>query len=140
MAMSKKQIKQLNNKKMLAAKIYFMENLTKGEALAKAENREKEFAEDLIKRRTITQRASKMFMETEMINYIKEMEDAEKEETILSIRSRKKILTEIAISKMERTSERLKAIDILNKMDVYNAEKEFKEEIITVELTEEEDD
>jgi len=111
-----------------------LENLSQGEALAKAEGKHQIYLDDMKKRATFQVAASKLIKTPEAQEYIKLLQDEEQNKAVLDIRNRKQILSDIARSKFSRDGDRIKAIDTLNKMDLYNTPQEEVEEEIIVEL------
>ena len=60
--------------------------------------------------------ADKLLKNTNVSKYIKELADKAKDERILTAKDRQVLLSDIANSKEEDTSDRIRAIDTLNKM------------------------
>lgn len=60
--------------------------------------------------------ASKLLQNTTITNYIKELSDKLKDERIMSAKDRQVALSDIARSAEQDTSDRIRAIDTLNKM------------------------
>ena len=60
--------------------------------------------------------ADKLLKNTNVSKYIKELADKAKDERILTVKDRQVLLSDIANSKEEDTSDRIRAIDTLNKM------------------------
>lgn len=58
----------------------------------------------------------KLLKNTNVSKYIKELADKAKDERILTAKDRQVLLSDIANSKVEETSDRIRAIDTLNKM------------------------
>lgn len=62
------------------------------------------------------QNADKLLKNTNILEYIKELTEKLKDERILSAKDRQMLLSNIANDKTEETSDRIRAIDTLNKM------------------------
>lgn len=62
------------------------------------------------------QNADKLLKNTNILEYIKELTEKLKDERILSAKDRQMLLSDIANDKTEETSDRIRAIDTLNKM------------------------
>lgn len=60
--------------------------------------------------------ASKLLQNTTITNYIKELSDKLKDERIMSVKDRQVALSDIARNDGQDTSDRIRAIDTLNKM------------------------
>ena len=60
--------------------------------------------------------ASKLLQNTTIVQYIKEISDKLKDERIMCTKDRQVTLSDIARNDLEETSDRIRAIDTLNKM------------------------
>lgn len=60
--------------------------------------------------------ASKLLQNTTIVQYIKEISDKLKDERIMCVKDRQVTLSDIARNDLEETSDRIRAIDTLNKM------------------------
>lgn len=91
----------------------------------------------------IWEEASKLASSPKVAQRIKELRDKAANESILTAQERMKWLTELIRNQDEGTNEKLKAIDLLNKMSgeyVQRVEAEVKQETtICVELVDDED-
>ncbi len=75
------------------------------------------------KDKTVYNRASEWYNTREILGRIKEIQAAATSETIMSVTKRKEWLSQLIESDDEETRDKLKAVDILNKMDGEYTEK-----------------
>jgi hypothetical protein len=66
---------------------------------------------------TVDSRASELYNTSEILGRLKELQESAADDSILSVIERKKWLSGIIESFDERTENKLKALDLLNKMD-----------------------
>lgn len=66
---------------------------------------------------TVDSRACELAKDSKIVGRLKELQDLATKETIMSITKRKEWLTECIENEIEETKDRLKALDLLNKMD-----------------------
>lgn len=69
------------------------------------------------KDRTVISRASELNKVEEVAERVKELQRQSTSAKVLTITQRKELLTELALNTDENTANRIKALDILNKMD-----------------------
>lgn len=90
---------------------------------------------------TVDKRASELAQTGEILGRLRELAEAASSEAVMDVRQRLEYLTGIIRSSRERTADKLKAIDIINKMQgeyVQKVEAEVKQELnINVELVDE---
>lgn len=75
------------------------------------------------KDRTVDSRASELAKKSEILGRLKELQQLSTSEAIMSAKKRKEWLTDLINDEDEETKDRLKALDILNKMDGEYTEK-----------------
>ena len=66
---------------------------------------------------TVDNRASELYNTDEILGRVKELQESAADDSILSVIERKKWLSELIEKDDERTENKLKALDLLNKMD-----------------------
>ena len=66
---------------------------------------------------TVDNRASELYNTDEILGRVKELQESAADDSILSVIERKKWLSGVIESFDERTENKLKALDLLNKMD-----------------------
>jgi hypothetical protein len=66
---------------------------------------------------TVDSRASELYNTSEILGRLKELQENAADDSILSVIERKKWLSSVIESFDERTENKLKALDLLNKMD-----------------------
>lgn len=66
---------------------------------------------------TVDSRASELYNTSEILGRLKELKEEAADDSILSVIERKRWLSELIESFDERTENKLKALDLLNKMD-----------------------
>lgn len=66
---------------------------------------------------TVDNRASELYNTSEILGRVKELQEEAADDSILSVIERKKWLSDVIGSFDERTENKLKALDLLNKMD-----------------------
>lgn len=66
---------------------------------------------------TVDNRASELYNTSEILGRVKELQESAADDSILSVIERKKWLSGVIESFDERTENKLKALDLLNKMD-----------------------
>ncbi len=66
---------------------------------------------------TVDNRASELYNTSEILGRVKELKESAADDSILSVIERKKWLSGVIESFDERTENKLKALDLLNKMD-----------------------
>ena len=66
---------------------------------------------------TVDSRASELYNTSEILGRLKELQESAADDSILSVIERKKWLSGVIESFDERTENKLKALDLLNKMD-----------------------
>lgn len=66
---------------------------------------------------TVDSRASELYKTSEILGRVKELQENAADDSILSVIERKKWLSELIEKDDERTENKLKALDLLNKMD-----------------------
>lgn len=75
------------------------------------------------KDKTVYNRASELYNTREILGRIKEIQISATSDTVMTVTQRKEWLSEIIQSEAEETKDKLKAVDILNKMDGEYTEK-----------------
>lgn len=75
------------------------------------------------KDKTVYNRASEWYNTGEILGRIQEIQKSATSETVMSVTKRKEWLSEIIRNEAEETKDKLKAVDILNKMDGCYTEK-----------------
>ena len=117
----------------------FVQNIIQG--MSQAEAYRSAYPNQRMSDKTVWETASKLMDNPKVITRLKELRDKLANEKIMSAQKRMEWLTEVVKDVHEKTENRLKALDIMNKMDGEYVQKIAAEvqaeQTITVELVDE---
>lgn len=91
----------------------FVQNLIKG--MSQREAYRDAYPDDNSSDKTVDENACRLFNDSKILTRYKELQDKASTKAIMSAIERKEVLTNIILN--ENVSDKMKAIDILNKMD-----------------------